>query len=201
MMDHDLWALIEPLLPNWPREGFRSKPGVDLIETLRRGRNMGGFKCGCGNIFSGSHNPGQQFRLVPDELFDQIAWPAAADLDTQERQRAVEASFSSLYVCGNCGRLHRDGESGSIISYVADVSLPRIWADFALRDGIGRILLRQDRSLADIRRQKLLLNPPLPVVLYDESGAETLGEAEFGLDAAGNYDETLWAVRLGDRPA
>ncbi|MET8808670.1 hypothetical protein [Streptomyces sp. NPDC004546] len=200
-MDHDLWALIEPLLPNWPREGFRADPGVDLVERLRRGRNMGGFKCGCGNIFSGSHNPGQQFRLVPDELFDQIAWPAPADLDTQERQRAVEASFSSLYVCGNCGRLHRDGESGTIISYVADVSLPRIWADFTLRDGIGRILLCQDRSLADIRRQKLLLNPPLSVVLYDESGAEALGEAEFGLDASGSYDESLWAVRLDDRPA
>lgn len=54
---------------------------------------MGGFKCGCGNNFSGSHNPGQQFRLVPDELFDQVAWPAPADLDTQERQRAVEASL------------------------------------------------------------------------------------------------------------
>lgn len=162
---------------------------------------MGGFKCECGNIFSGSHNPGQQFRLVPDELFDQIAWPALADLATQERQRAVEASFSSLYVCGNCGRLHRDGESGSIISYSAKVSIPRIWADFALRDGIGRILLCQDRSLADIRRQKLLLNPPLSVVLYDESGAEALGEAEFGLDASGGNDESLWAVRLDDRPA
>ncbi|MGQ4415725.1 hypothetical protein ACN6LA_000589 [Streptomyces sp. SAS_269] len=200
MVDHDLRALMELSLPNWPGEGFRPEPGVDLVETLRRG-NMGGFKCGCGNIFSGSHNPGQQFRLVPDELFDQIAWPAPADLDTQERQRAVEASFSSLYVCGNCGRLHRNGESGSIISHVADVSLPRIWADFALRDGIGRILLCQGRSLADIRRQKLLLNPPLPVVLYDESGAEALGEAEFGLDASGGYDETLWAVRLDDRPA
>ncbi|MGW7241564.1 hypothetical protein [Streptomyces sp. NPDC054804] len=162
---------------------------------------MGGFKCGCGNILSGSHNPGQQFRLVPDELFDQIAWSAPADLDTQERQRAVEASFLSLYVCGNCGRLHREGESGTIVSYVSDVSPPRIWADFTLRDGIGRILLCQDRSLADIRRQKLLLNPPLSVVLYDESGAEALGEAEFGLDDSGSYAESLWAVRLGDRPA
>ncbi|WP_328557881.1 hypothetical protein [Streptomyces sp. NBC_00358] len=162
---------------------------------------MGGFKCGCGNIFSGSHNPGQQFRLVPDELFDQMAWPASVDLGTPERQRAVEASFSSLYVCGNCGRLHRDGESGTIISYVADASLPRIWADFTLRDAMGRVLLCQDRSLADIRRQKLLLNQPLSVVLYGEAGTEVLGEAEFGLDAAGSYDESLWAVRLDDRPA
>ncbi|MGW7545671.1 hypothetical protein ACWGKQ_31895 [Streptomyces sp. NPDC054770] len=160
---------------------------------------MGGFKCGCGNVFSGSRNPSQQFRLVPDELFDQIAWPAPADLGTQERQRAVEASFSSLYVCGNCGRLHRDGESGTVISYVAGDCPPRIWADFTLRDGIGRVLLCQDRSLADIRRQKLLLNPPLPVVLYDGSGAEASGEAEFGLDACGSYDESLWAVRLDDR--
>ncbi|MFJ9561500.1 hypothetical protein ACIRQQ_15855 [Streptomyces fuscichromogenes] len=162
---------------------------------------MGGFKCGCGNIFSGSHNPGQQFRLVPDELFDQIAWPAPDDLDTQERQRAVEASFSSLYVCGNCGRLHRDGDGVSILSYVAEVSPPRIWADFTLRDELGRVLLREDRSLADIRRHKLLLNPPLPVVLYDDSGAEAVGEAGFGLDSFGGYDETLWAVRLDDDPA
>lgn len=161
---------------------------------------MGGFKCGCGNIFSGSHQPGQQFRLVPDELFEQIAWPAPTDLGTRERERAVEASFSSLYVCGNCGRLLRDGEDGSIISYVADGSPPRVWADFSLRDGIGRVLLCQDRSLADIRRQKLLPNPPLSVVLYDGSGAEALGEAEFGLDASGGHDETLWAVTLDDRP-
>ncbi|MEU6577548.1 hypothetical protein [Streptomyces sp. NPDC046805] len=157
---------------------------------------MGGFKCGCGKLFSGSHNPGQQFRLVPDELFEQIAWPAPADLGTQERQRAVEESFSALYVCGNCGRLHRDGEGGSIISYVVDVSPPRIWADFALRDELGRVLLCGDRSLAEISRQKLLLNPPLAVVLYDDSGAEVVGEAEFGLDAARGYDETRWAVRL-----
>ncbi len=162
---------------------------------------MGGFKCGCGAIFSGSHNPGRQFRLVPDELFDQVVWPASADLDTEERQRAVEASFSSLYVCGNCGRLHREGENAAILSYVADVCPPRIWADFTQRDDIGRILLRQDRSLADIRRHNLLLNPPLPVLLYDESGAEASGKAEFGLDTSGRHDETLWAVRLDDHTA
>ncbi|MFI0966436.1 hypothetical protein ACH4S8_34340 [Streptomyces sp. NPDC021080] len=162
---------------------------------------MGGFKCGCGNSFSGSHNPGQQFRIVPDELFDRIAWPAPADLGTPERQHAIEASFSPLYICGNCGRLHRDGEGGAILSYVADVSPPRVWADFAQRDELGRVLLCRNRSLADIRRQKLLLNPPLRVLLYDDSGAEAVGEAEFGLDASGSHDETLWAVRLDDRPA
>ena len=162
---------------------------------------MGGFKCVCGRLFSGSHNPGEQFRLVPDDLFDQIAWPDPSDLDTAERQRAVEASFASLYVCGNCGRLHREGDNGSLTPYVADASPPRIWADFTLRDEIGRVLLRHDGSLADIHRQKLLLNPPLEVVLYDDTGTEAPGEAGFGDDGSGGWDETLWAVTVVDSGA
>ncbi|NEA54276.1 hypothetical protein G3I60_08955 [Streptomyces sp. SID13666] len=140
--------------------------------------------------------------MIPDEHFDTIAWPDVVDLGSDERRSAVEASLASLYLCGNCGRLYREDASGHTFAYIANAAPPRVWADFTDLDSLGRVLLRGDRSLADIRRQKLIFNPPLDVLLYDDSGAECPGEANFGLSASSDsessdvYDMTLWAVTL-----
>ncbi|MFI1093807.1 hypothetical protein [Streptomyces sp. NPDC020917] len=134
--------------------------------------------------------------MVPDELFDLIAFPDDSDVASVERQQAIEKSFSSIWLCDNCGRLLRETEDGVVASYVAETTPPRVWADFSDRDALGRVQLRHPRSVADINRQRLLLHPPLRLVLYGESGDECAGEANFGLDASGNPDESLWAVTL-----
>jgi hypothetical protein len=134
--------------------------------------------------------------MVPDEFFDLIAYPEASELHSNERQAAIEQSFSSLFVCGNCGRLLRENMDGDVAPYAVEVTPPRVWADFSDLDELGRVRLRHPTSLADIKRQKLLLNPPLRLILHDGSGKEHPGEANFGLNASGSPDENLWAVTL-----
>lgn len=154
---------------------------------------MGKFACRCGYLLGKTEpEPGTQYVMVPDE--------EAEDAFLREAG-APGPSFvdrPTLTECPNCGRLHleRQGPGSPIATYRRDDSYPRVWADFSDTDELGRVLLRGDRSLHEIADQRLLLQPPVYVVLYDDQGNETPGEANFGLAADGGYDENLWAVIL-----
>lgn len=159
---------------------------------------MGKFACRCGYRLGGSPpEPGTGFETIADEDFEAVVLPGLDEDQRLYRTNKVAAAFRSLSLCPNCGRLHweRNDESGRIDVFVRSDGYPRVWADLSDRDELGRVLLRSERSLADIRRQNLLLRPPVRLVLYQDD-VEFTGEAHFGLRPSGELDETLWAVIL-----
>jgi hypothetical protein len=155
---------------------------------------VGKFACRCGYLpVRTDPEPGTQYVTVPDEEADDAfsaepGAPGPADL----------AGRPTLTECSNRGRLHleRQGPGSPIGTYRRDDGYPRVWADFSDTDELGRVLLRGDRSLHEIADQRLLLQPPVYLVLYDDQGNETPGEAHFGLAVDGGYNENLWAVIL-----
>lgn len=148
---------------------------------------MGKFKCQCGNLLGGypSHT-GTSFDLVPEELED-----------CDPLGSLIDVSVGSLYRCSNCDRLHVEMKDGtSPKTFIRDDRLPQIWADFSVRDKLGRVLLVDPRSQAEIVAQHLIFNPPLEISIYDQSGRSARGEAHFGIADDGSLDKNLWAVDI-----
>lgn len=159
---------------------------------------MGKFACWCGYRLGGSPaEEGTAYSAIPDEFIEELLYPQGAVVAS--RRDAIAASAPDVFRCPNCGRLHWTGRDthGRKKIFVEDTTRPRIWANFADRDELGRIVLWRERSLMDIRSQRLLLNPPLSVLLYGEA-EEVPGVANYGISDTGELDESLWAVDLSD---
>jgi len=156
---------------------------------------VGGFKCPCGQVFSGSRETSGEYILVPREHAEIILFPTAEQFEGKSRQGVIECFIDwEIFDCPNCGRMLR-GVGNGIIPYVRDQRPPRVWADFSDRDSLGRVLLRSKRSLDEIQRQRLLLAPPLELILYDDD-VDLPGVAEFGIGDDGQFDKSLWAVSM-----
>ncbi len=152
---------------------------------------MGKFACRCGYLLGKTDpEPGTQYVMVSDEEADALFFPEVG------RPAPEFDGRPTLTECPNCGRLHleRQGLGSPIATYRRDDGYPRVWADFSDTDELGRVLLRADRSLREVADQRLLLIPPVWLVLYDDEGNEASGEANYGLAPDGGFDENLWAV-------
>jgi hypothetical protein len=147
---------------------------------------MGKFSCTCGYLLGASPpQVGTTFLLTRDEDRDVVSPPNAG----------------TMTICPNCGRVHLElGGAPPIVTYEHETEAPRVWADFSLRDSYNRVVLLDSRSLADIERQHLILNPPLDLLLYDDDQREVNGEVFFAVTASGEVDDKTWAVALNYEP-
>jgi hypothetical protein len=150
--------------------------------------HMGKFMCRCAQSLGQAEPDPWEFFLVPADAVEiAVGTPGVNLMD-------LFGACEKLHRCPNCGRLHWESKTGRAV-YVRNDDFPRIWADLTDRDPLDGIRLRHPRTIADIERQRVLLEPTTRVTLFDGTGREITGTIEFGVLENGELDTSSRVVR------
>ncbi len=108
-------------------------------------------------------------------------------------------ALSRLYLCPNCEAIMWDTTGdGDFTTYLPDNRLIRIYADLEDRDSLGGVWLRHPRTLIDIERQHLLLQPGVYIIIHNDD-VEMYAHLQWALDDDGNLIPDAYVARPADQ--
>jgi hypothetical protein len=114
------------------------------------------------------------------------------------RDESITAAFSharSIYACPNCSALAVEDDGGAYRYFMMQPEPPRIFADRSHVDALGGYGLDRPRSQQELREQKIILTPRLPIVAYDESGWSDICRIELWINADDSVVQDRWVAR------
>jgi hypothetical protein len=161
-------------------------------------RLMPKLGCRCGYTHNLSPIPDDGFRVFPDWASEKILYTPSTNLEAWEVHDLYRTALSRLYLCPNCEAImwDRTGD-GDFVTYLPDERLIRIYADFDDRDPLGGIRLSHPRTLIDIERQHLLMEPMVYIVVHNDD-VEMYAHLEPAIDDDGNLIWDTYVARPAD---
>jgi hypothetical protein len=131
---------------------------------------VGRLSCACGQVLDRGPEPAETFHLVDAETMGILEESAdGGPLDGDDV--ALIKDCPTVYLCRNCGRAVVEGLQPGRLRYFREVeAVPRIWVDHTDRDALGRIRLRHERTLAEMKAHNLMHDRGVPLIAVWEDG-------------------------------